>query len=65
VSGVPQRGQKVRVPRSDDRKLAGSPDVKRKPTAGTVNHATHGAPLVRRQMEQWQFVSCEGLPVTR
>jgi hypothetical protein len=65
VSGVPHRGQKVRVPCSDDRKLAGAPDVKWKLADGMVNHATNGAALVRRQIEQWQLVSCEGIPAAR
>ncbi len=29
--------------------------------SGTVNQATNGAPVVRRQIEQWQAVSCDGL----
>jgi hypothetical protein len=29
----------------------------RKPVRRTLNHATNGAPVVRRQIEQWQFVS--------
>jgi hypothetical protein len=27
----------------------------------TVNHATNGAALARRQIEQWQAVACVGL----
>jgi hypothetical protein len=49
---VPQRGQKVRVPWSDERKLLGVPDRNRKVSAGTVAHATKGAPLTRLQIEQ-------------
>lgn len=52
VSGVPQRGQKVRTPCAEERRLAGSPDTKRNPDLGTLNHATKGAPLMRRQIEQ-------------
>jgi len=52
VSGVPHCGQKVRVPCPDDLKLAGLPETKRNSLAGTVNQATSGAPLVRRQIEQ-------------
>jgi hypothetical protein len=63
VSGVPQRGQNVRVPCSEDPKLVGAPEVKRSSVTGTVNHATTGAPLVRRQMEQWQNVSEDGFPL--
>jgi len=29
---------------------------------GTLNHATKGAPAVRRQIEQWQLVSLTGVP---
>lgn len=52
VSGVPQRGQNVRVPCADDRKLFGAPDTKAKSARRTVNQVTKGAALVRRQMEQ-------------
>jgi hypothetical protein len=52
VSGVPQLGQNVRSACADDLKLAGLPIVKRSELAGTVNHATNGAPLVRRQVVQ-------------
>jgi hypothetical protein len=65
VSGVPQGGQKLRVPCSDDRKLTGSPSVSWKPAGETLNHATKGAALVRRQIPQWQWVWCEGTSVTR
>jgi hypothetical protein len=64
VNAVPQALQKVRVPCADDLKLAGDPDVNRNLSTGTVNQATNGAPLTRRQIEQWQFVSSEGAPVT-
>jgi len=62
VTGVPQRGQNVRVPWSDERKVAGSPARNVKSARLTVNQATKGAPLVRRQIEQWQFVSWNGAP---
>jgi hypothetical protein len=29
---------------------------------GTLNQATSGAPAVRRQIEQWQWVSLNGVP---
>jgi len=64
LSGVPQRGQKLRVPCSDDAKCAGSPAVIRKPSAGIVNQVTKGAALIRRQREQWQWVSWDGVPST-
>lgn len=59
VSGVPQRGQKDRVPWAEDRKTAVSPATNRNAVTGTVSHATKGAPLVRRQIEQWHPVSSE------
>jgi hypothetical protein len=31
--------------------------MNRKLVFDTLNHATKGAPLVRRQIEQWQLVS--------
>ena len=65
VSGVPQRGQNVRVPWADDRKDAGAPARNAKSARLTLNHATNGAPLVRRQIEQWQFVSSNGRPPAR
>lgn len=56
VSWVPQAGQKVRVAPGLERNLAGAPSTTRKPAAGIENHATQGAPEVRRQMSQWQMV---------
>ena len=51
----------VRDARSDDLKRAGSPATKRNEPAGTLNQATNGAPLVPRQVVQWQAVLCCGL----
>jgi hypothetical protein len=62
VSGVPHLGQKLRVPWALELKRAGVPRTKRKLARGTLNHATKGAPLVRRQIEQWQLVSWNGAP---
>jgi hypothetical protein len=53
---VPQRGQKLRVTRADERKLDGSPLMIRNFDLATVSQATAGAALVRRQVEQWQMV---------
>ena len=47
-----------------DRKRDGVPDANRNSDALTLNQATNGVPVVRRQMEQWQFVSSNGMPVT-
>jgi hypothetical protein len=63
VSWVPQWGQKVRVPLSLDRKRAGASDTRRKSRGLTLNQVTNGAPVVRRQIEQWQFVRWNGVPV--
>jgi hypothetical protein len=65
VSGVPQRGQKVRVPCTDERRSLGFPATTWNDAAGTVNQATNGAPLVRRQTLQWQHVSCVAAPPAR
>jgi hypothetical protein len=63
VSWVPQVGQKVRVACELERKRAGAPASSSNCAAGTVNQATHGAPVVRRHIWQWQFVACViGLP---
>ena len=62
MSAVPHSLQKVRVAAADDRKRAGSPATIRKWPALTVNHATIGAPVVRRQIEQWHSVSCQVSP---
>jgi hypothetical protein len=47
-----------------DRKRTGLPDTHRNSDGRTLNQVTNGAPVVRRQMEQWQFVSWNGAPVT-
>jgi hypothetical protein len=52
VSGVPQRGQNVRVPCSEEEKALGSPDISVNAFDGTLNHVTKGAPLVRRHIVQ-------------
>jgi len=64
VSGVPQRGQKLRVPCADERNDVGWPVTMLKVESGTVNQVTNGAPLVPRQIAQWQFVSLEGGPLS-
>jgi hypothetical protein len=61
---VPQWAQKLRVPFALDRKRTGSPDTTRNSDGRTLNQATNGAPVVRRQIEQWQLVSWNGVPVT-
>jgi hypothetical protein len=43
------------VPFALERKRAGVP-VRRNRERGTLNQATNGAPVVRRQIEQWQLV---------
>ena len=61
VSWVPQRGQKLREACSDERNRAGSP-CSSKLARGTVSQATNGAPVVPRQIVQWQQVSFETGP---
>ena len=39
-----------------------SQDNVAKSSRSTLNHVTHGAPVVRRQIEQWQFVALNGVP---
>jgi len=64
ASGVPQSQQKLRVAFGVELKLPGSPRNQRKFGRFTVNQVTNGAPLVRRQIEQWQLVRANGSPVT-
>jgi hypothetical protein len=45
------------VPWSEEAKRAGAPAVNTSSPARTVNHVTNGAPVVRRQIEQWQWVA--------
>jgi hypothetical protein len=61
---VPQWPQQLRIAFTLDRKRDGVPDANRNSDGLTLNQATNGAPVVRRQMEQWQFVSSNGMPVT-
>jgi hypothetical protein len=56
VTWVPQRGQNDRVPFSLDLNRAGLPLTKRNSPRRTLNHVTNGAPIVRRQIEQWQLL---------
>jgi hypothetical protein len=49
---VPQRGQKLRVPLAEERNRVGSPASHRNSGRSTLNQATNGAPVVRRQIEQ-------------
>jgi hypothetical protein len=57
VSWAPQRGQNDRVPVSLDLNRVGMPLTRRNSPRRTLNHVTIGAPVVRRQIEQWQVVS--------
>jgi hypothetical protein len=61
---VPQWAQKLRVAWVLERNWDGLPDRHRNSDGLTLNQATNGAPLVRRQIEQWQLVSSNGVPVT-
>lgn len=64
VSGVPQAAQKRRVAGGDERSTAGVPCVSRTAVVGYVAHGTAGAPAVRRHIEQWQYETSRGAPVT-
>jgi hypothetical protein len=55
VNGVPQCGQKERT-RPAHRKSFGSPTVNRNSFRRNDAQVTNGAPLLRRQSEQWQWV---------
>jgi len=63
VSGVPQSGQKRRVPHALDANALGVPRVSRKPARFTEKHATNGAADAFRQSAQWQIVEWNGWPV--
>jgi hypothetical protein len=62
VSRVPHCGQKLLVPFGVDLNRVGSPHTRRNWDRGTPNYVTNGAPVVRRQIEQWQFVSSKAVP---
>lgn len=57
---VPHLGQKLREAVGEDWNVVTSPEIV-SDDDGTVNQATNGAPVVHRQIEQWQTVSCEEL----
>src|SRR5262245_60140493 len=50
---VPHREQNDRVPFSVELNCAGIPLTTRNSVNLTLNHVTNGAPVVRRQIEQW------------
>ncbi len=57
VNWVPHCAQNERVPRRVDLKRVGSPAVKRNCERSRLNQATEAAPVVPRQIAQWQLVS--------
>jgi hypothetical protein len=57
VSWVPHREQNDRAPCSVELNRIGSPLTIRKSPGCTLNQVTNGAPVVRRQIEQWQLVA--------
>src|SRR5512144_2333358 len=65
VSAVPHAAQNVRVACGVERSSAGAPAVNAKASLRTVAQVTNGAPLVRRQMLQWQWLTSNGLAVIR
>src|SRR5439155_5229710 len=65
VRAVPQAAQSWRTARGVARSSAGVPAVKAKAAAGNVAQVTNGAPVVRRQMLQWQWVTSPVVALTR
>jgi hypothetical protein len=61
MSCVPHREQDERTPFSVELNRVGSPLMIRKSDVRILNQVTKGAPVVRRQIEQW-FVSLNGVP---
>jgi len=61
---VPQWPQKLRVP-SRSTGTYGLAGYQTKLGRRTLNHVTNGAPVVRRQIEQWQLVSWNAVPRPR
>ena len=62
VSWVPHRGQNDRTDFAVELNRVASPLVMRNSIDLTLNMLRNGAPVVRRQIEQWQFVSRNGAP---
>ena len=61
VSCAPQVGQKLRVHVADEAYSRGVPASQRKLASGTVIQVVTMPPLLRRQVEQWQWaMSCNG-----
>ena len=65
VSAVPQAAHRWRTARGVARSSAGVPAVKTSAAAGNVAHVTKGAPVVRRQMVQWQWLTSRVRALTR
>ena len=65
VSPLPQRPQNLRVTPGDDPNCTGAPDSHAKAERLTVNHATAGAPLARRQLVQWHIAELAGVAAMR
>ena len=65
VSAVPQAAHSWRTARGVARSSAGVPAVKAKVAAGNVAQVTNGAPVVRRQMLQWQWLTSRVVALTR
>ena len=63
VSGVPQYGQNARQ-RPAHRIPRGNPVSNLKSSQRKEAQVTKGAPLLRRQSAQWQWVMLWGVPVT-
>ena len=62
INALPHCVQKPRVAFALEANFPGVPCVNRNWLRGTLNHATSGAPLARRQVAQWQMVRLKGVP---
>ena len=61
VNCAPQVGQKLRVHVADEAYSRGMPASQRKLVSGTLIQVVTMPPLLRRQVEQWQWaMSCNG-----
>src|SRR5439155_22002133 len=65
VSAVPQAAQSWRTARGVARSSAGVPAVKTKAAAGKVAQVTNGAPVARRRVVQWQWLTSRVVALTR
>jgi hypothetical protein len=65
VSAVPQAGHSWRTAPGVAQNSAGVPAVKTSAVAGKVAQVTNGAPVMRRQIPQWQWLTSRGAAPSR